>query len=76
MANLKKVAKSPPGWSGWIEEQKRKGMSADEAFGIAWTQYNKGTKAPSKKKKSKVAHIQIFLKNLNKIKSQLDNINV
>ena len=59
---MKKVAKSPPGWSDWIEEQKRKGMPADEAFGIAWKQYNKGTKSPSKKKKSKIAHIQFLLK--------------
>lgn len=42
------TAKSPPGWSDWIEEQKASGMSDDEAFGIAWKQHNKGTKPPSK----------------------------
>lgn len=53
-SSMKKTSKSPPGWSDWIEEQKRKGMSPDEAFGIAWKQHNKGTKPPSKKKSSVV----------------------
>lgn len=52
-ASMKKISKSPEGWSDWIEEQKANGMSADEAFGIAWKQYNKGTKPPSKKKSIK-----------------------
>ena len=47
---MKKISKSPLGWEQWIEEQKSKGMTADEAFGIAWKQHNKGTKPPSKKK--------------------------